>query len=615
MRCQSTALRYSAQSCCRSIASKSAVVLALLCTLSGILASSRLVRAQSPGDFTVVVLPDTQYYSQNYPAIFDAQTTWIAKNAAAQNIKLILGEGDIVNVGTDMTQWSNAVHSVGILDAAGIPYAFAIGNHDYDTLPPTSRSATHFNQYFGPARYAGRTYYGNSNYPSGSNENFYETFTWGGNKYLVLVLEFVPRAGAVAWAKSILGANPDKEAIVLTHTYLYGDGTTVDQCDTADMIGDENGAMLWTNLLSQYANVSVVMNGHIVTTFAARRSDVGVNGNFVHQLFANWQSWTNGGNGYLRIVRFSPSNNTIQVQTYSPYTGLYLTDATNQFTLKWHNNGAAGSGIAQVSGRARTNVSAGSCQAIAGATINIGGVTTTTDGNGYYGLSLPPGQFQGTASAPGYQTSSVTASLNDFFSNEVNFYLNIVPPCPQSSANPSVTICTPLNGATVTSPVKVVAGENSSAALNSLAVWLDGVKVFVTGTQQVNTSVSMVAGRHLLAVQGMNWAKQVFTQTISVTVPPTKSCTPGTTDPSVTICNPAANATVQSPVGIVAATRDSTANVTNMFIWVDGVKQWTGSGGSVNTSIAMPSGTHRITVQAKDSLARYFQSTVYATVP
>src|SRR4249919_660089 len=104
------------------------------------------LRAQSSGDFTIVVLPDTQNYSQYYPQIFDSQTQWIASNAAAQNIKLVIGEGDIVNVSTSPTQWANAVHSIGILDQAQMPYALAIGNHDYDTLPPANRQATLFNQ-------------------------------------------------------------------------------------------------------------------------------------------------------------------------------------------------------------------------------------------------------------------------------------------------------------------------------------------------------------------------------------------------------------------------------------------------------------------------------------
>jgi len=464
-----------------------------------------------------VVLPDTQNYSQFYPQIFDAQTQWIANNATGKNIRLVIGVGDIVNTGTDTTQWSHAVHSVGILDKAGIPYAFAIGNHDYDTLPPTNRTATNFNQHFGPSRYAGKPYYGSSNFPSGSNENFYETFTWGGKTYLILVLEYVPRNSAVAWAKSILSSNTGKEVIVVTHSYVYYDGTTVDECDTSDMDGDNNGALLWTRLLSQYYNVSVVVSGHITKKFTARRSDVGVNGNFVHQIFANWQDWTNGGKGYLRIMHFSPSNNSIDVKTYSPYTRLNLTDSGNQFTLKWHNNGSAGSGTARINGRVRTSAFGAWCKPIAGAKVSVGGSSATTDSNGSYSLSLSPGQLSASATTTGYKAGSLTADVNDFFLNELDFFLTPVPPCPQSSVNPSVTICTPANGAFVTSPVKVIAGTNSAAPVISLSIWLDGHRVFSTGLSQLNTTVTMSAGAHHLAVQGINGNKQVFSQGINIT--------------------------------------------------------------------------------------------------
>src|SRR4051812_12095362 len=34
-----------------------------------------------PGSWTIVVLPDTQYYAQTWPQHFDAQTKWIARHA------------------------------------------------------------------------------------------------------------------------------------------------------------------------------------------------------------------------------------------------------------------------------------------------------------------------------------------------------------------------------------------------------------------------------------------------------------------------------------------------------------------------------------------------------
>ena len=49
--------------------------------------------------------------------------------------------------------------------------------------------------------------------------------------------------------------------------------------------------------------------------------------------------------------------------------------------------------------------------------------------------------------------------------------------------------------------------------------------------------------------------------------------------------------------------------------WLQRPQTWSNeAGASLNTSLAMSTGTHRVTVQAKDSLGRYFQSTVNITV-
>ena len=67
-------------------------------------------------DFTIVALPDTQFYSASYPQIFNQQTQWIRDNATALNIKLVLGEGDIVNGGGEISQWQNADAAMKLLD-------------------------------------------------------------------------------------------------------------------------------------------------------------------------------------------------------------------------------------------------------------------------------------------------------------------------------------------------------------------------------------------------------------------------------------------------------------------------------------------------------------------
>ena len=57
--------------------------------------SVALRRAAAP-EFTIIALPDTQHYSESFPAIFTSQTQWIVDNKEARNIVFVTHEGDIV---------------------------------------------------------------------------------------------------------------------------------------------------------------------------------------------------------------------------------------------------------------------------------------------------------------------------------------------------------------------------------------------------------------------------------------------------------------------------------------------------------------------------------------
>src|SRR6185503_3538142 len=50
--------------------------------------------------FTVIALPDTQYYSSNFPYIFDAQIEWIVAEHRLGNVAFVLTVGDIVDADT-----------------------------------------------------------------------------------------------------------------------------------------------------------------------------------------------------------------------------------------------------------------------------------------------------------------------------------------------------------------------------------------------------------------------------------------------------------------------------------------------------------------------------------
>lgn len=67
-------------------------------------------------DFAIVVLPDTQVYSQRYPEIFAAQTQWIADNKETLNVVYVAHEGDIVNDWTSTEEWDNAEEAMKLID-------------------------------------------------------------------------------------------------------------------------------------------------------------------------------------------------------------------------------------------------------------------------------------------------------------------------------------------------------------------------------------------------------------------------------------------------------------------------------------------------------------------
>ena len=60
--------------------------------------------------FSIVVLPDTQYYSETYPHIFLEQTQWIADNKDSLNIVFVSHSGDLVNDCDDAEEWHPATH-------------------------------------------------------------------------------------------------------------------------------------------------------------------------------------------------------------------------------------------------------------------------------------------------------------------------------------------------------------------------------------------------------------------------------------------------------------------------------------------------------------------------
>lgn len=414
-----------------------------------------LLAQRTPGEFTIAALPDTQFYSKDNPQIFDAQTQWIADHASQMNIQLVVGLGDIVDAGGKIYEWQNADIAYRTLDGK-VPYVAAIGNHDYDQNNPAGRtlSSKNFNTYFGPARYRGQSSYRGS-YPAGSNENFYSVFNLGGKNYLILVLECFPRSSVLGWAAAVVRNNPDKDVIVVTHAFTYADSTRMDRCDgnSAGSFGvaqDNDGEQVWEKFASKFPNITMVLSGHVVEgDGTGHRTDIGVNGNLVNEMLSDYQSWPNGGNGYLRLITVKPALNQVVVRTYSPYLNQWLTGSHNQFTVPFKNIGLR-SGVGSISGRVK---SSGSCTGIAGVTVSNGVATATTDANGHFDL---------LAGGPNWYTLSSKGN-NAIALNQV---ASVVP----GYASPSKVIMAPLGvlSGTVTQKLLPLSGTKVTMAGGAL---------------------------------------------------------------------------------------------------------------------------------------------------
>lgn len=307
----------------------------------------------TPGSWTLAILPDTQKYAQSYPEIFNNQTQFLADYKNSLNLGFVLHEGDIVNKNLD-TQWAVASNALVTLETAGVNYLLAPGNHDFGENGHMINRLSLMSDYFPVSRLDDQPTFGGV-YPGEPTltHNSYSLFSAGGTDWLALALECAPRNEIVDWADGVLKAHPDRQAIIVTHIYMYSDDTRYDwdakgdaqewspqtyYNDNPEALGSVNdGEDIWQKLKDN-ANLKFVFNGHVLNDGTGRLESVGGNGNVVHQMLANYQFLDDGGEGYLRLLEFLPDGDTVHVRTYSPWLdaqGLnpYRTESDHDFVI------------------------------------------------------------------------------------------------------------------------------------------------------------------------------------------------------------------------------------------------------------------------------------------
>ena len=285
-------------------------------------------------------MPDSQTMVRDDPTRFAAQTAWIAANAVGLNIRMVVHLGDIVNTGATIAQWVSADSAWDTLDTANIPYQLALGNHDDDeNCWWATREVGNYNTYFGQGRYTGQDWWAGGFFEEAHAENAYNLFTAGGKDYILITLEVYPRAEALAWASGLLTTYADREAIIVTHNYMYTDDTR--QHDPEDdygpddlFIGGTDGEGVWS-ALAGHDNIVLILSGHQLgdgtgILMSYQRS------NSAWQILSNYQGGvTDGDDASLRIMTIKPSTAQIDIKTYSVDDSAYRTEADQQYTLNY----------------------------------------------------------------------------------------------------------------------------------------------------------------------------------------------------------------------------------------------------------------------------------------
>jgi hypothetical protein len=359
---------------------------------------------------TVVVLPDTQFYSSSHPSSLNCQTQWVADHRDADRVAFLTHVGDVVDRNV-AAQWVNANTAMGILDAQvpDLVYGVCAGNHDYDTYP-NGRAATVFSSplppattpmRFGPGRYLNRwgsDTYGYSTATGIEGLNHYQVFTAAGRQFLNISLEWYPRQASVEWAKGVILDHPYLPVIITTHRYLTLSPTL--RVDPSYPAVDKthpdyhSGADIFSELVRPNPQVFMVLCGHATRrAYLVSADDPSVGSRNVYQMMSDYQDMgSDGGQGYLRLLNFMPDQGVIHVSTYSPTLRAYSSESGDDFDVPIGNFAA------------RFNIS----QSYIDHVLHIYGTTgddtiaLTVDGSGYVKLN-------GTVILPHVSASDVQA--------------------------------------------------------------------------------------------------------------------------------------------------------------------------------------------------------------
>ena len=292
--------------------------------------------------FSIIILPDTQFYSSKFPDIFYQQMEWIVDNKDSLNVQYVIHLGDITDNNKEYA-WKVASNSFKILEDAKIPYSIVYGDNDiknpdlnkYDGI----RHTEFLNKYFPVTRFARPGSWWKGGFlDKGKIDNYYCLFEYKDYKYMIMNLELAPRSSVLKWADKIISQNGSEKVIVVTHDYLDSEGKRLDDLESFKMDGRDdmgklkgnNADAVFNKLIKNNPDIFMVLCGHKEGTFEKtvkiKISKDSEKTRRVFEILTDFQdeklkgSDEKSGKGLLRVLKIYPGKNEISLTTVSALT-------------------------------------------------------------------------------------------------------------------------------------------------------------------------------------------------------------------------------------------------------------------------------------------------------
>jgi hypothetical protein len=297
---------------------------AMLLSCATLLAAELPTADQSRGEWTLVVVPDTQGYVEPWPEqgfVWEevkATFEWLPTVRDQLNIQVVQSVGDMGEFygGHNAPEWGRVQYLYKYLMDRGIPAIPVAGNHEWEN----DEDFSWMNEYFDLAQYQQYAWWGGH---FEGMQNTYQLFTIGNEDYLFINLQFeagstsnpaVGKQAAVDWAADVVASHPNTKVIFSSHWNK----------DTAH----------FSQIVDPHPNVVMTLAGH------RNLDEYYVTNGRTHNFIQNYQSkgFDQGETGdmQLRFFIFKPMDDEVEWFTYSHVEDYFWTkspDSQGTFTL------------------------------------------------------------------------------------------------------------------------------------------------------------------------------------------------------------------------------------------------------------------------------------------